>query len=269
MSSALPNLIKYNMKISALSTTTMQLLGVLCCASAFTPLGAPSRNLASLSICHTNLRYQSFNQKSSSSLPMSPKEAEEEKELTPETVAEMIEVSFVNACLQLAQGFVDVLKLMIVSIKSGYELGVQPTKLIDMVDAIPIQSAGRELMAEEIILRNTWIQVVYLTLSSLGHSSKGDSSFDIDSEVSSQYEPFVATLKEQREAGNQLEIESILKQFSGLDGDPMKTAIASQSLRAMWLTLTVLEEEERCNTDFARQDAPMKPPIPGAFDETS
>ena len=29
---------------------------------------------------------------------------EKTKELTPDTVAEMIEVSFVNACLQLAQG---------------------------------------------------------------------------------------------------------------------------------------------------------------------
>src|SRR5210317_112346 len=41
----------------------------------------------------------------------------EEKELTPSTIAEMIEVSFIQSCLQLSQGYVDVLKLFIVAVK--------------------------------------------------------------------------------------------------------------------------------------------------------
>ena len=33
----------------------------------------------------------------------------------------------------------------------------------------------------------------------------------------------------------------------------------------LWFTFIVLEEEERCKYEFARQDAPLRPPIPGAF----
>ena len=51
-------------------------------------------------------------------------ETKEEKELTPPIIAEMIEVSFLNSCLQLSQGYVDVLKLFIVAVKAGYELKV-------------------------------------------------------------------------------------------------------------------------------------------------
>jgi len=51
-------------------------------------------------------------------------ETKEEKELTPPIIAEMIEVSFLNSCLQLSQGYVDVLKLFIVAVKSGHELSI-------------------------------------------------------------------------------------------------------------------------------------------------
>ena len=190
--------------------------------------------------------------------------------LTADKVAELIEVSFVNACLQLAQGFVDVLKLLIAAIKAGYEIGVTPSDLVAKVDSIPDQTAGRQLMPEEIILRNTWIQVVYLTLSSVNHRTNASDTMILDEGVRSSFESIIPDLAARKAAGEQLQLELLLEthkdNFNNLD-HPFQKAIMTHSLRVIWITLTVLEEEERCNKEFSRQDAPMPPapPIPGAF----
>jgi hypothetical protein len=42
--------------------------------------------------------------------------------------------------------------------------------------------------------------------------------------------------------------------LSGLDNDPKQKALVSHSLRVMWITLTILEEEARCLGDFSRPD---------------
>ena len=82
---------------------------------------------------------------------------EEEKKLTPEAIAELVEVTFVNAILQIASGYVDVLKLFIVAVKSAYEmdLEVKVTEadgdekgLIEYLDECPVQSAKRPLLPE-------------------------------------------------------------------------------------------------------------------------
>ena len=190
--------------------------------------------------------------------------------LTSDKVAELIEVSFVNACLQLAQGFVDVLKLLIAAIKAGYEIGVSPSDLMAKVDSIPDQTAGRLLMPEEIALRNTWIQVVYLTLASVNHRTDAAVEMILDEEIRTSFESIIPDLAARKAAGEQLQLELLLEthkdKFKDLD-HPFQKAIITHSLRVMWITLTVLEEEERCTNEFSRQDAPMPPapPIPGAF----
>jgi hypothetical protein len=191
--------------------------------------------------------------------------------LTAEKVAELIEVSFVNACLQLAQGFVDVLKLLIAAVKAGYEIGVSPVELIATIDAIPDQTAGRPLMPEEVGLRNTWIQVVYLTLASVNHRTEAAVDMILDDDIKATYTSIIPDMAAIKTAGEQLQIDLFLElhkhSFSGLD-NPIQKAIVSHSLRVMWITLTVLEEEARCSGDFARPDAPPMPPTPpitGAF----
>jgi hypothetical protein len=47
--------------------------------------------------------------------------------------------------------------------------------------------------------------------------------------------------------------------------DPVEKAIISQSLRVLWFTFTVLEEEKVCLEEKSGLKA--QPPIPGAFDE--
>ena len=51
-----------------------------------------------------NARLQTVNQLKMSAESSNSNASLEKKELTPDTVVEMIEVTFINACLQLAQG---------------------------------------------------------------------------------------------------------------------------------------------------------------------
>lgn len=194
-------------------------------------------------------------------------QSDEEKQLSLDTVAELIDTTFVNACMQLSKGYVDVLKLFIVSIKSGYELGILPLELIQRVDAVERKAAGRELMVEEIRLRNTWMQVVYLVLSKAGYSSPNVGVTDsIDNTIVAAYSDRIAMLVKRRESGEDFRADDLIDADADV-ADPAAGVIMAQSLRVVWLTLVVLEEEERCNSEFARQDAPMRPQIPGAFKE--
>lgn len=161
--------------------------------------------------------------------------------------------------------FVDVLKLFIVSVKAGYEKGVTTDELILQVDAVNPKKAGRELFPEEFMLRNTWIHAIYLVLSDSHHYTQDPSvSLSIDQNLVSRYAPNVPILKKQREDGLEFRVENLGSAITMIE-DPSELVIARYTLRVMWLTLVVLEEENRCNTEFARQDAPMRPQIPGAF----
>ena len=88
--------------------------------------------------------------------------------LTPATIAELIEVSFVQSCLQLSKGYVDVLKLFVAAVKAGYDLSVPLDDLVRLVGDSPVRSAGRELLVEEVGLRDEWMGVVYGLLDALG-----------------------------------------------------------------------------------------------------
>lgn len=159
------------------------------------------------------------------------------------------------------------LKLFIVSIKSGFELGILPLELIQRVDAVEQKAAGRELMVEEIQLRNTWIQVVYLVLRRAGYATASFAVPDsIDEVIVAAYSDKIAMLANRRERAEDFRADDLIETDSGVD-NPAASVIMIQSLRVAWLTLVVLEEEERCNSEFARQDAPMRPQIPGAFQE--
>lgn len=203
-----------------------------------------------------------------SSSTSSADEVEQEEKLTLDKVAELIDTTFVNGCMQLAKGYVDVLKLLIVSIKSGYEMGVTPSDLIDKVEAVVDQAAGRPLMAEEVRLRNAWIHVVYLVLSQADHVTADDTIKEaIEGSIASTYAAKIPILKRRQDSGEEFRFDDLLDSDASAD-NPVENAIMTQSLRVIWLSLVVLEEEERCNTEFARQDAPapMKPQIPGTYE---
>ncbi|GMI36568.1 hypothetical protein TrRE_jg5005 [Triparma retinervis] len=193
-------------------------------------------------------------------------------------VAEMVETTFVNACMQLSTGYVDVLKLFIVAAKAGYELGMTIPQLQLELSSCKSQTAGRPLLAEEVELRSIWISLVYLTLERVSHlktsSSLGDT---VDPAIRQKFYTFVYDVVNAHKQGytlQTLKLENLVRSGAEEGGEveeagkseqdkAIEKAILSQSMRLVFLTLTVLEEEALANEGGTGDANPPKPPIPG------
>eukprot|EP00529_Nitzschia_sp_RCC80_P021764 CAMPEP_0113489946 /NCGR_PEP_ID=MMETSP0014_2-20120614/26789_1 /TAXON_ID=2857 /ORGANISM="Nitzschia sp." /LENGTH=390 /DNA_ID=CAMNT_0000383695 /DNA_START=68 /DNA_END=1240 /DNA_ORIENTATION=- /assembly_acc=CAM_ASM_000159 len=194
---------------------------------------------------------------------------------TQEGLAEVLECTFVNACLQLSQGYVDVLKLFIAGCIACYE---RQFSVIDMNDSLTkcdleIQTANRPLMEEETKLRFQWLCVVYLTLDSMGHSNSdangtGDDGKErtdsIPEDVRDMYAPYVSIVGDKYKEiiktkggsmssyfqDSPISVEDLIKQKKeSEEGDkatasmtPIEEAILLQSLRVATLTPVVVSE---------------------------
>jgi hypothetical protein len=233
-----------------------------------------------------------------SSAASAPKE-EEEKYLTPETIAEMIEVSFLQGCMQLAQGYVDVLKLFIVAVKTGYEKKIPLDELIQLVQDCPVNSAGRDLMKEELELRREWMAVVYGMMEALNNNEMGDqettsdittiSSNDSSQTRVAQVVDSMLQLQrylqeeEEQSGGEQdsivaltnLTVEQALQKLPNLsqvidelESSPMEKAFLTNDIRVALLTFKVIEEEKICFEDrkgrsLGTSSEIPRPPIKG------
>jgi hypothetical protein len=224
-------------------------------------------------------------------IPTANNDSEENEEvLTPEGIAELIEVSFLQSCLQLSQGYIDVLKLFIVAVKAGYERSIPLSELNQLVEDCPVNSAGRDLMAEEKALRAEWMKVVYELLNALNSSPIIDSSCVIidDNEVInkrvSQVVESMVTIKsdlqtEETNSGGEkdakvalsnltveqaIDASSILSQLQESTSDLMGTAFLTNDIRVALIAFRVLQEEELCmeGSSGNTKDVP-RPPIPG------
>lgn len=218
--------------------------------------------------------------------------ATESEEIEPEVVvqiedlslpqiAELIEISFIQSCMQMAQGYVDVLKLFIVSVKAAYQRSNgynSMDNIVRMVDTCMVNTAGRPLELEEIQLRATWIYAVALMLDHVNYHNEGlttnrmDQSFDdneddcIASTVASTYRPVLSKIFELKHSGNMLKTQDFMEQNKGLFreelfDDNVQLAITTQTIKVLWYTLTVLEEERLANdtdeiTDISRPQIP-------------
>jgi len=216
-----------------------------------------------------------------------------EKDLTPETIAEMIEVSFIQSCLQLSQGYVDVLKLFIVAVKTGYTKNIPLDELNQLVQDCPVNSAGRELMKEESELRREWMMVVYEMMKVLLNENEhkqatiASNNDDDDSQTRvAQVVDFMLLLQKilQREddksGGEQdsiftltnLTVEKAVQKLPSLSQlldsiqNPMEKAFLTNDIRVALLTFKVLEEEKVClegsKGNRATEEIP-RPPIKG------
>ena len=112
---------------------------------------------------------------------------------TPNGIAALLEVSFVQACMQLSSGYVDTLKLFIASAFTAYERGFTASALNLELGALQTQTAGRPLMQEEVELRTVWLCLVFLTLENIRHPSAaggavGDS---VPGEIRQKFQTFV------------------------------------------------------------------------------
>jgi len=203
--------------------------------------------------------------------------------LSQEQIAELIEISFIQACLSLAQGYVDTLKLFIVAVKSAYERGtIGIDELVERVNQCPANTAGRPLMPEEEALRATWIHAVHLMLLHVGHKTSGQmsssSSTDnmvIAKDVRETYSPVLEDIVAIKESNNAswntndfvASHKDVLFPANTAEDqdqdDAVQLAIVSQTVKVLYYTLVVLAEERLANLE-EDDEMPVtaKPKIP-------
>jgi hypothetical protein len=191
-------------------------------------------------------------------------------QLDESQIVDMIEVSFIHACLQLSQGYVDILKLFIVACKAAFERQLNVHELIHKVDNYANQNtAGRELAKDEVSLRTTWIQAVYLILAYIEYQQNVTTTTlgqvgckDLDQDVLSRYSNVLPIIVKFFGTGkshaNVIALAETLTQEQDLNA--VDQAITTQTLRVLWYTLVVLSEEA-----MADPSVPPRPNIPGTY----
>ncbi|KAK1745372.1 hypothetical protein QTG54_003296 [Skeletonema marinoi] len=242
----------------------------------------------------TSLKRQLHSQPS----PTTTTTSVEDEELTPETIAEMIEVSFIQSCLQLSQGYVDVLKLFIVAVKTGYETNLSLEELHDLVTDCPVNTAGRDLMKEELALRREWMMMVYEMMKVLkvyenqAAASDDDDAPQTDNDSQTRVAQVVESMlnlqtvlkEEDEQSGGQqdvnvalttLSVESAMEKLPSLTQlldsieNPVDKAFLTNDVRVALLTFKVLDEERVCLEDakgsrsVAKGETIPRPPIKG------
>ena len=217
--------------------------------------------------------------------------AKDSENLTPETIAEMIEVSFIQSCLQLASGYVDVLKLFIVAVKAGYEANLSVDVLSKLVEECPVNSAGRDLANEEKDLRREWMLVVYRMLNGLQISDQiidtNMNNQSAEERVSRVVSAILAVRKEleseeEKSGGKQdaiaamstLSVDEAIRRSDLLTNlndsctSLMEQAFLKNDIRVAILTCKVLEEEKLCYEGSSSSNTGgeiPRPPIPGTY----
>jgi hypothetical protein len=180
----------------------------------------------------------------------------------PAGIAELLETTFVNACFQLREGYVDVLKMFVAASMASYEFGYSIDEIQKELAICPKETANRPLMEEEVNLRHTWYCLVYLTLATLGHSTRVGSVADsIPADIRDEYQELVEKAVDAHTKGISLSTDQLL-QTKGSDLSLLEKGLLSQSVRLVTLTFTVLTEAEEARSGDV---APPTPPIEGAF----
>jgi hypothetical protein len=187
---------------------------------------------------------------------------------TPSGVAELLEVSFVKACLQLASGYVDVLKMFIAASAAAYQYGFSVTTVQEELAKCKRQTANRPLLPEEERLRLNWLCIVYLTLESMRNPAQRENLVDesIPIEIKEEYQNVVLRVGEAFQSHDPIpSVESLLtfKDTFDTTTSEVDKAILSQSLRVATLTPVVIQEIILARGD---RDDRLNPPIKGAFE---
>ena len=171
--------------------------------------------------------------------------------------------------MQLAQGYVDTLKLFIAAVLTAYGVTLPINNLIDLLQECPNQSANRPLMQEEEDLRTIWIELVYLTAQDVQYRQTIVQDAEMwpheQDDALTIYKAMLPRLRKRHAEGNEtgprFQAQEITSENMDILGDatkdPTQKALLLQNLRVIWMTLTVMEEEKlAANTD------PPAPPIP-------
>lgn len=193
---------------------------------------------------------------------------------TPTGVAELLEVSFVHGCMQLASGYVDVLKMFIAASVGAYEAGFSIASILEELEEnkdLP-NTANRPLIHEEKMLRRDWLCVIYLTLASMGHKSSIPSPLTADvatksipEDIKERYGEYITKIGEAFKNGRHASVSvEGLAADGGSNGElsSIEKAVLLQSLKVATLTPIVVEEAKEASGNNVK---PPTPPIEGAF----
>jgi hypothetical protein len=199
----------------------------------------------------------------------------EKIELTNEKNAEMLEVTFIKACLQLATGYVDILKLFIAAVNAGYNRGIPIPQLIQLVAQCPNNSANRELSKDEIDLRSRWMIVSYLTLETIdrleGNKETVGAKVDlqIPIEARDEFGPIIEEQVQKEVLGQLQDINSGKVKKTTDNQDPQAAAIFAYCLKVISLTISNVKETRLANEKTPTIDedgvGPPRPKIPGTY----
>lgn len=178
--------------------------------------------------------------------------------------ADLLEMTFVRACMDLATGDVTTLKLFIAAAIGGCRLGLPLPTLVAAFDKCESNTANRPLLPEELELRELWVSLVYLTLEIAepaaatcppdaaqpqagAPSNAVHPGQTVDEGRRREFVPFAQAVARRVDEGKslqQLSLEDICPAPAGQPRSAMKTAILSHSMRLVFLTFTVLAEEQ-------------------------
>jgi len=178
--------------------------------------------------------------------------------LTKEKIAVIIEVTFIEACLGLGEGNLDVFKLFVTTIKAAYEQRIPIPELVDSIAEVDKtrMSAKRPLTSEEVNLRTTWLNLGYLTLEYLNRIEKGSADLSFDDDIDNALEQTLSVSMNIRGTYKFI-IEDIVLSFlfkptkhsSTVDlksiGNTSQEAMMAYSLRLINKMLKVVQEERR------------------------
>lgn len=104
-------------------------------------------------------------------------ESEKENEVTQESLASLVERTFVLAAA--GNSYQMGIKAFISTIKEAYERGYTVPALTMEVSFVPTKTAGRDLHQDEVELRSIWIALVYLTLENANWPQKVQRAHEI------------------------------------------------------------------------------------------
>jgi hypothetical protein len=198
---------------------------------------------------------------------------------TPAGISELLEVSFVKACMQLPLGYVDIMKMFIAASIAAYESNFALSRIQQELEACPRQTANRPLLPEEKKLRFQWLCMVYLTLVLMNHPSKATAGAnttytenilaDISAQLRDDYEKVIITILQAYQLERPIPSVESLKSSSFDSLSDLDKAIFSQSLRVAILTPVVVQESMAAtgkNNPLSSNVRPPKPPIKVDFE---
>ena len=193
--------------------------------------------------------------------------------LTYNQLLELIEISFLQACLALMKGETDAVQLFIVGVKAASMQQPSAIQLIQDVNSSPSSSnigGRRPLDEQEQNLRGIWIQAIYLMIAHLDEKESFFTSIDIsqiDKSVSDIYSPtilndivaihqsglglnvpnFITTRRNilfPEQNNNPLLLLEEEEEQQQRQLDVIEVAIVSQTIKLLYYALLVLEDDE-------------------------